>query len=221
MVGSQKGAPTKGSLRYAFEVILKDFVRERNKQLKEDEKIKATTGNVLKYPMPRLTMTNLPIEDSGLANTIREARHIKKVTIKLFPLNQDISMNEAVDSVNKARKSLESKSAVLTFSNSENISGLADMIEGIDNRGVAEITADLRDANGASQKISNKKRNRGNVTEASTSIGIELEKVDDNRQTINKLLSVIRNFKNSSESFFRTSKSNEDVYRKTFVEKDN
>lgn len=218
MVGSQKGAPTKGSLRYVFEVILKDFVREENRKLKEAGQISITTGNILRYPLPRLTMTNLPIEDSELASNIRNASQIKEIIIKLFPLNQDISMNDAVDSVNKTRKELQSDSAELKFKNADNIADMADMIENLDNRGVAAITADIRDASGVSQKISNKKR--GNVTEVSTAIEINLETVNDERSTIIYLLNYIRGFRNAAKSFFRASKANEEIYNEKFVEKD-
>lgn len=216
MVGSQKGAPTKSSLRYVFERILRDFVKEENNKLKKGEQDSTTNVNVSKYPFPRLSMTNLPIQDSQLATNIRNASKIKEVIIKLFPLNQDILMDDAIESVNETRKKLQSDSAQVIFKNTDNASDMADMIENMDKRGIAEITADIQDASGVKQKLSNKMRD--NVSEVSTSIEVNLETVDDEKTTIMDLLDEIKKYENASEMFFRTSKTNENIYNEKFVE---
>lgn len=207
IVGSQKGAPTRANFKTMFEIVLKDYVISHNNKVQEKEE---------RIPLPRVFLTNLPIAGSGIAESMKLSHRIVEVMFGLFPLNQEIPFDDTMAQMEKSRKSVGADKAKMVYTNPTDTDRMINAVDIVDNQGIAEIDVKIVDADGADQKITN--RRKKNATEIKTKMPIEIDSIDDSKNVVKKMVDHIKKFGNASKSFFVTSPENDKIYKEKLEE---
>lgn len=117
LVENQKGSPDIRSFNTTIRYILKQYIQEANASRPKQEKL----------PYPRVDIVNIPSK-VGVLEKLKDVKKIKKLILRLYPLNGDISVGQAYDSFRKQLEILGSRSGNVNFNTPEKQTKVAQLI---------------------------------------------------------------------------------------------
>lgn len=152
LIRNQKGSPNIKSFGATASVIMKEFVKERNNEIKEkrldEEKIEL-------LPYARVKVVGIPMK-SDLKEALKGVSKMKKLKLKMYPLNGDLDLNEMVQSLSlDLRNSVGSKTGNITLNSPESKKGVIELIDA--SQGVFETTLDVEYPDKSKDTITNDK----------------------------------------------------------------
>lgn len=152
LIRNQKGSPNIKSFGATASVIMKEFVKERNNEIKEkrldEEKIEL-------LPYARVKVVGIPMK-SDLKEALKGVSKMKKLKLKMYPLNGDLDLNEMVQALSlDLRNSVGSKTGNITLNSPESKKGVIELIDA--SQGVFETTLDVEYPDKSKDTITNDK----------------------------------------------------------------
>ena len=181
-VPNQKGSPTlsafQATVRYSLEVYL-------NKH----EEIKET---------PNVNIVGIP-NSSSLQTVLKDVKHIRKLTLKFYPLNGDTVFNHAIDVLStRVRREIGSDAGEISFTSPNNLEGVEKLLD--DSQGTIRPVMRVETVRGTKATYEDEK--------LSEKYPIDLESARDIDDENYKLLDASENI----ETFNRTNDLHNGIY---------
>lgn len=148
LIKNQKGSPDIKSFGVTARYILNQYIREKNKQLKESE-----DDNVQLLPFCHVNVVGIPMRED-LEEALKKVHKMTKLKLRMYPLNGDLDLNKVVDWIsNDLRELVDSKTGSISLNSPGSKNGVVNLIDA--SQGVFEATIDVQYEDKSTEKISN------------------------------------------------------------------
>lgn len=118
-VPNQKGSPTLANFRSSVKYVISNYIKEKNKEVDEKNKIEYALVNIVGIPSAK-TMDNL----------LKNVEKINKLTLRFYPLNGDLDFSEVFGVITRdMREEVGSKNGEIVFKSPKSINGVKTVIE--------------------------------------------------------------------------------------------
>lgn len=191
IVKNQNGSPTLSNFSLTANMILKKFVREKNKELEKENKL----------PFPNLNVVAIPFEGK-IREELKKVKKVNQVVLRFYPLNGDIMDNETVDHLLKSLGKLEGNSGNITYNTPKNKDAVAEVID--DTKGLMKPTINVEYENGTKGRL-----NDNAFTEV---MNIGIEESESLAQNMDSIVGKVVN----KEEFSEVSEENKSLYDKFY-----
>lgn len=150
LIKNQKGSPDIKNFGVTARFILKNFIKKYNDNIKESNEEKMDF-----MPFARVEVIGIPMK-KDLKDALEKVTKIKKLKLRMYPLNGDLDLNPIVDSLsNDLRKLVGSKTGNVTLNSPESKKGVVELIDA--SQGVFDASLEVEYADKSTEKISNEK----------------------------------------------------------------
>lgn len=178
LVKNESNSPSIGSFRAQCQYVIGEYIKEKNKELKKEDK----------FPRANVNILNMPLR-SNVSAEIEKFFKINKVTFNFFPLNNDIPTSGLFQAVTGKREELGCKTSNLTFNSPKNKEELAEMIT--ENAAITKVTVAGTDSHGNKSTIKGDKisgeRKISIIGEVSSDDDIKIVKCSKNIEEMAKV----------------------------------
>ena len=189
-VPNQKGSPTIANFRSTLKYVIRDYIKEKNKDVDEEYKIPEALVNVVGIPS-RKTMDEI----------LKDVDKINKLTLRFYPLNGDIQLEEAFNMIAvDMRRTVDSKRGEVVFRSPKSIEGVRSLLE---------------EAGGTINPIlhvTTKDQNKATLKEDEFAEKCELD-INDDLDLDEEGLQIIKKM-STNDKFNYTNDSHQDIYKK-------
>lgn len=118
-VPNQKGSPTLANFRSSVKYVISNYIKEKNKDIDEKNKIAYALVNIVGIPSAK-TMDDL----------LKNVEKINKLTLRFYPLNGDLDFSEVFGVITRdMREEVGSKNGEIVFKSPKSINGVKTVIE--------------------------------------------------------------------------------------------
>lgn len=118
-VPNQKGSPTLANFRSSVKYVISNYIKEKNKDVDEKNKIAYALVNIVGIPSAK-TMDDL----------LKNVDKINKLTLRFYPLNGDLDFSEVFGVITRdMREEVGSKNGEIVFKSPKSINGVKTVIE--------------------------------------------------------------------------------------------
>lgn len=155
LIRNQKGSPNIKSFGATASFIMKEFIKETNERIKELNKDKSDEDKIELLPYARVKVVGIPMK-SDLKEALKGVSKMRKLKLKMYPLNGDLDLNEMVQAISSdLRSKVGSKTGNITLNSPESKKGVIELIDA--SQGVFETTLDVEYPDKSKDTITNDK----------------------------------------------------------------
>lgn len=144
LVKNEGQSPNLKSFQAVLRKVVERYIREVNR-----ERDKA---DLPLFPNALINIVNMPLPDS-IDETIKEFAKIKSISLRFFPLNNDIDPAPMLEYVRAAMNSVDSKTGNLTFNSPKSANGISGLFRDSIGSGIASATVTGEKEDGTKVKI--------------------------------------------------------------------
>ncbi|MDR0767003.1 MAG: hypothetical protein LBE57_00940 [Methanosarcinales archaeon] len=203
LVKNQVGSPDYREFGATVNYVLKEYIRERNKEIGKQKKSRETKSKMIEpYGAPTVNIANIPHLET-IKEQLKDIK-IQKITIKMFPLNGTTDYKGVFGSIRKSMGEVSSKTGGLYMNSPKNKTNVEKLIG--DSEGLANFKIEGKTSGGEEIKIFDDKFRE--------KLSIELNDDDNLKEKASR---IFNEFSNKKELTF-SDKENEELYKKKLTE---
>lgn len=116
---NQKGSPTLANFRSTVKYVINTYIKFKNKELKEENKIDYALVNVVGIPSAR-----------SMDALLKNVKKISSLTLRFYPLNGDVDYSEVFGVLTtEVRSELDCKNGEIVYKSPKSIEGVKKILE--------------------------------------------------------------------------------------------
>lgn len=141
IVKNQKGSPNLGNFSATANFLLKNYIREFNKQVERKED---------KLPMANLNIVAIPFEDA-IKKELRNVKKINNLILRFYPLNGDVEKKGVFTHLREMLDEVESESGFTQINTPDNKEKVVELLD--DTQGLVKPSLRVVYNNGSSKTL--------------------------------------------------------------------
>ncbi|KXG09960.1 hypothetical protein AT864_01520 [Anoxybacillus sp. P3H1B] len=192
LVKNQKGSPSLSNFSSTAKHVLSLYVKETNREIEEKD---------AKLPKANLNVVAIPFA-GVIKEELKRVKKIKRVTLRFYPLNGDVSTNETFNYLREMLGEVDSNSGYTQFNTPKNREKIAELLD--DTKGLVKPSVQVVYKNGSLKTLRDE--------EFTEEMKIPLDDQETFQENINNIAAKAIN----REEFDETSEENQKIYERFF-----